>query len=64
VAVGVKLEKQPDNLFEESLNIVNVGLEGFAQELASQSIPVTQLDWRPPAEGDAELAELLSKLGS
>ncbi len=58
------MDKQPDNLFDEALNVVNVGLEGFAQELTAQSVPVTQLDWRPPAEGDAELAELLSKLGS
>ena len=44
--------------------IVNVGLEGFAEELASQQVSVVHLDWRPPAGGDAELADLLSKLGS
>ena len=44
--------------------IVNVGLEGFATDLQSQQVAVTHLDWRPPAGGDAELADLLSRLGS
>ncbi|MFK8083821.1 MAG: hypothetical protein AB8B97_26355 [Granulosicoccus sp.] len=43
--------------------IINVGLEGFADELESQQVSVIHLDWRPPAGGDAELADLLSKLG-
>jgi len=63
------LEKShPDNsaesLFDKPLDIISIGLEGFAEELVSQQVQVTQLDWRPPAEGDAELADLLSKLGS
>jgi len=44
--------------------IINVGLEGFADDLQSQQVAVTQLDWRPPAGGDTEMADLLSKLGS
>jgi len=44
--------------------VINVGLEGFAEELDSQQICVVHLDWRPPAGGDAELADLLSRLGS
>lgn len=43
--------------------VVNVGLEGFADDLDSQQVPVLHLDWRPPAGGDAELADLLSRLG-
>lgn len=54
----------PSALFEQSLDIISVGLEGFAEELSGQQVQVTHLDWRPPAEGDPELAELLSKLGS
>jgi len=52
------------SLFDKPLNVVNIGLDGFAEELTHQGVKVTHLDWRPPAEGDAELAELLSKLGS
>lgn len=51
------------SLFEKPLNVVSVGLDGFAEELSEQGVKVTHLDWRPPANGDAELAELLSKLG-
>lgn len=44
--------------------VVNVGLDGFAEDLQKQGVSVVQLDWRPPAGGDAELADILSKLGS
>lgn len=44
--------------------IINIGLEGFANELDSQQVSVVHLDWRPPAGGDPELADLLSRLGS
>lgn len=44
--------------------VINVGLEGFANDLESQQVAVTHLDWRPPAGGDAELADLLSRLDS
>jgi hypothetical protein len=51
-------------LFEQKLEVFNIGLEGFAEELTDQGVAVTQLNWRPPAGGDAELADILSKLGS
>jgi hypothetical protein len=44
--------------------IINVGLEGFANDLDDQNVTVVQLDWRPPAGGDAELADILSRLGA
>lgn len=44
--------------------VINVGLEAFADDLESQQVAVIQLDWRPPAGGDAELADLLSRLDS
>ena len=31
------------------LRVVNVGLSGFAQELAANAVPVVQVDWRPPS---------------
>jgi len=51
-------------LLERKPVVINVGLEGFADELDSQDVTVVHLDWRPPAGGDAELADLLSRLGS
>ena len=43
--------------------VVNVGLENFAAELESLNVEVIQVEWAPPAGGDPELADLLSKLG-
>ncbi len=53
-----------DTLLTAPLKIINVGLEGFAQDLERQGVAVVQVDWRPPAGGDPKLADLLSKLGT
>ncbi|MBX2825982.1 MAG: hypothetical protein KTR33_14715 [Gammaproteobacteria bacterium] len=59
------LENSPlDDLLQQPLVVVNVGLAGFAEELESQAVTCVQVDWVPPAGGDHELADLLSKLGS
>ena len=50
------------SLLQGSPRVVNVGLSGFAQALTSQGVAVIQVDWSPPARGDADLATLLSKL--
>lgn len=54
----------PADLLTAPPVIVNVGLQGFADELTARGTDVIHVDWRPPAGGDAELADLLSKLGS
>jgi FdrA protein len=46
----------------ESLAVVNVGLESFADDLRADGVPVVQMDWRPPAGGNARLAALLAEL--
>jgi len=53
-----------NKLLEEPLKVVNIGLEGFAQELDQQGVEVVHVDWAPPAGGDPKLADLLSKLGT
>ena len=53
-----------ETLLEQPLKIINLGLEGFAEELERQGVAVVHVDWRPPAGGDPELADLLSKLGA
>ncbi len=50
-------------LLSEPVRVINVGLEGFAAELASQGVPVIHVQWSPPAGGDEELAAILAKLG-
>ncbi|MDO5536230.1 MAG: DUF1116 domain-containing protein [Desulfovibrionaceae bacterium] len=46
----------------DSVRIVNLGLEGFYSELKEQNVPVVQVDWRPPAGGDRELIDILCRL--
>jgi hypothetical protein len=42
--------------------VINVGLEGFARDLARQGVATVQVDWTPPARGDAALGALVSRL--
>lgn len=42
--------------------VVNIGLSLFAQAAAAQGAPVVQVDWRPPADGDAEDVRALTDL--
>lgn len=46
----------------QSISLVNVGLEGFFNELQEQGVPAIQVDWRPPAGGDVKLIESLCRL--
>ena len=57
-------EAEVDDLLIKPLQVINIGLESFGRELASQNVHVTQVEWVPPAGGDLKLADLLSKLGS
>ena len=61
----VLIAKDPlRDLLHEPLSVVNIGLEGFSEELMGQQVDVIQVDWAPPAGGDPRLADLLAKLGS
>lgn len=66
--MNTNVEKHKQNQLQQLLMqkpvVINIGLEGFADDLNTQQVAVIQLDWRPPAGGDAELADLLSRLGS
>lgn len=59
-----RVESDAETLFEQPLDVLAIGLDGFADDLSKLEVQVMQLDWRPPADGDPVLAELLSKLGS
>ncbi len=43
------------NFFGKPIAVVNVGLESMAQSLRDQGIPVTDVDWKPPANGAPRL---------
>jgi Protein of unknown function (DUF1116) len=57
-------QPSPARLFTAPLSVVNIGLAGFANELAGLGVPVVHLVWSPPAGGDPELAALLVHLAS
>jgi len=53
------MNNSENQLFGDSLKVINIGLPSFADTLRSQKTPVVHVDWRPAAFGDAELAALL-----
>ena len=52
----------PNSLLAASPRVINVGLELFAENLASHGAAVAHVRWSPPAGGNAHLAGLLAKL--
>ena len=50
-------------LLSQPVAVVNLGLEGFVEELRGNGVAVIQVDWKPPAGGDPRMAALLAKLG-
>jgi hypothetical protein len=55
--------EKPAGLLAAPPRVVNVGLELFAADLAREGVQVVHVQWSPPAGGNAQLADLLSKLG-
>ncbi len=53
-----------EDLLRKRIEVVNIGLPLFAEALRQSDTPVVQVDWSPPAGGDARLIDLLDKLGS
>ena len=49
-------------IFAEPLRAINIGVEGFAEDLKAAGVEVIQLDWRPPTGGNARLTALLASL--
>ena len=49
-------------LFEQNLNVVNIGLQGFATNVAAAGGAVTNLAWTPPADADAALGWILANM--
>lgn len=49
-------------LFEQDLKVVNVGLQGFANNIGRAGGQVTQVNWSPPAGADAALGWMLANM--
>jgi FdrA protein len=50
------------DILKETLSVINIGLDGFAEDLREQGVEVVQVDWRPPTGGNSRLAALLADL--
>lgn len=48
--------------FTKTISVINVGLELFYEALISQGVPVIQVNWCPPANGNERLIKLLNRL--
>lgn len=55
---------QGENLLNEELKIINMGLESFADIIVEHGGSVVQYNWTPVAGGDPRMQELLEKLSS
>ena len=50
------------SLFQQELRVVNVGLQGFADNIVSAGGTATNLSWAPPAGADAALGWTLANM--
>lgn len=48
-----------NNIFNEKLQVVNIGTSKFKEDLELQGADVLQVDWTPPAGGNLQLLEAL-----
>jgi FdrA protein len=51
-----------ESVLPETIRVINIGLASFAEDLRAGGVRVIDLDWRPPAGGNARLAALLAEL--
>ena len=58
----MKIEKIKKMLSDSEIKVINLGLSSFAETLLEQNVEVIHIDWRPPAEDDQELIDILDAL--
>jgi FdrA protein len=51
-----------EELLQDEPVFVNVGVRDFADSLREAGYEVVDVDWSPPAGGDAQIAALLDEL--
>jgi len=51
-----------ETLFDKKLKVVNLGLPSFSKSLSELGVDVVQVDFKPPAGGDINLIDILSRL--
>lgn len=53
---------RPATVLPDDIATVNIGLSLFADSMRDQAVPVQQVDWRIPADGDLRLVAALEEL--
>lgn len=56
------MQSKIDELLQNPIVVINVGLVKFAESLKEQKVELVQVDWVPPAGGDQEMIDLLDQL--
>ena len=51
-----------NNLFDEPLQVVNLGIASFADAVRKAGAGATQVEWMPPAQGDVAAGAALARL--
>lgn len=46
----------------KEMNVINIGIRDFSESISKQSVPVINIEWKPPAGGNIELIEILDRL--
>ncbi|MFQ5864987.1 MAG: acyl-CoA synthetase FdrA [bacterium] len=49
-------------VLQQSVEVINVGLESFAASISAQKASVIHVDWRPPAGGNDKLISILKRM--
>ena len=52
------------NVLNRDVQVINIGIERFSEDLKAAGVPVVQMDWRPPAGGNRKLIEMLDRLAA
>lgn len=50
-----------NNLINQELKVINIGLSSFAENLKKENTPVVSVAWVPPAGGNKKMLELLER---
>jgi FdrA protein len=61
-AASATLKPVSLSVLQGPFSAINVGLESFADSLASQDAAVLHVDWRPPAGGNEKLMSILERM--
>lgn len=56
------MQSKVSELLNTPLVVINLGLRMITQGLEDQQVEVVQVDWSPPAGGDAAMVDLLDQL--